>query len=152
MLSRPRWGTSNGAPLRDQSGSRRFVCISLPNRPLPLDAIASIRPALWARAVERYRARVEWFSPPDEAAAISERNADYQEIDPWADEVAEFLERRKLSAPVQTAELLEHLGVQTDRRTPSMATRLRQLVEANGWEQRRPRINGRKVQGFFPLP
>jgi hypothetical protein len=31
------WGTANGPPLRDLSGSTRFVCIKLPDQMLPLD-------------------------------------------------------------------------------------------------------------------
>lgn len=146
------WGTSNGAPLRDLSGSRRFVCIALPHRPLPLEAVANLRPALWARALERYRAGVQWFSPPEEAAAITERNADHQQIDPWAEELAKFVERRQASAPIKATELLTFLEVPKERQTPAIATRLRQVMEAIGWEHRRPQINGQRVQGFYPLP
>lgn len=146
------WGTSNGAPLRDLSGSRRFVCIPLPAAPLPLDAIAAMRPPLWARAVEQYRAGVPWFSPPEEAAAITQRNADHQQVDPWAEELAEYLERKKAAAPIKTGELLTFLEVPKDRRTPVTATRLRQVMEALGWEQRRPQVNGRRVLGFYPKP
>ena len=146
------WGTSNGAPLRDLTGSRRFVCIPVPKRPLPLEAIASIRPALWARAVERYREGVQWFSPPDEAAAIQERNAEHQETDPWVEDLAPFLEQRKATAPLQTSELLKFLEVSGDRRTPALGTRLRQVMEASGWERRRPQINGRRVEGYYPRP
>ncbi len=145
------WGTSNGAPLRDLSGSRRFVCIPLPNRPLPVEAVASVRDALWSRAIERYQSGEMWYSSTEEAAEITDRNADHQQVDPWAEEVADFLERRKLTAPVKIGELMDLMEVARSQRTPTTAIRLRQLVEANGWEQRRPRINGRKVQGFFPV-
>jgi predicted P-loop ATPase len=146
------WGTSNGAPLRDLSGSRRFVCIALPNRPLPLEAIASLRPAIWARALEQYRAGMPWHSTREEAGAIREQNADHQQLDPWAELLVEFLESRKAAAPFKAADLLTFLEVPKERQTPAIATRLRQVMEAIGWEQRRPQINGRRVQGFYPRP
>ncbi|WP_259701377.1 virulence-associated E family protein [Synechococcus sp. CS-1324] len=144
------WGTSNGAPLRDLSGSRRFVCIALPKRPLPLEAVASLRPAIWARALERYHSGVPWHSSREEEEAISVRNADHQQLDPWAEELADYLSTKKAMAPFKAADLLGFLEVPKDRQTPAIATRLRQVMEAIGWEQRRPQIGGRRVQGFYP--
>lgn len=146
------WGTSNGAPLRDLSGSRRFVCIPLPNQPLPLEAVAALRPAIWARALERYRSGAPWHSTREEAAAITERNADHQQLDPWAEQLADYLETKRAAAPFKAPDLLAFLGVPTDRQTPAIANRLRQVMQAIDWEQRRPQVNGRRVQGFYPRP
>ena len=146
------WGTSNGAPLRDLSGSRRFVCIALPHAPLPLDWITSNRAAIWARALMEYRNGSAWFSDRDEAAEIAERNLDHQQLDPWAERVGAFLESRKLAGVVKTGEVLEHLGVETAKQSNVIAGRVRQLVEAYGWTQRRgsPSPGMAKVQGFWP--
>jgi hypothetical protein len=74
------WGSSNGAPLRDTTGSTRFVCIPIPDRLLPLDWARQNRSAIWSRAVEQYRAGIDWMHTDEPMrAAIAERNSNYQE-------------------------------------------------------------------------
>jgi hypothetical protein len=62
------------------------------------------------------------------------------------------LESRKLAGVVKTGEVLEHLGVETAKQSNVIAGRVRQLVEAYGWTQRRgsPAPGMAKVQGFWP--
>lgn len=150
------WGTANAAPLRDLSGSTRFVCIPIPDRMLPLDWAIANRDALWARALEQYRAGVQWDrSTEDERQLIAERNANHQEIDPWADRVAAFLSERQHSGnlPVRLPEVLDRLAVPAERQTNALATRVRTLAEAMGWTWARrwiSRKEGIKRQGLWP--
>lgn len=150
------WGTSNGPPLRDLSGSTRFVCIPIPDRMLPLDWAIANRDALWARAVEQYRAGVPWDrTTEEERAAVAERNLDHQEIDPWADRVAAFLDERRRSGelPVRLPEVLDRLEVPTERQTNAMASRARGLAEAMGWTWERRWVNkkeGIRRRGMWP--
>jgi len=150
------WGTANAAPLRDLSGSTRFVCIPIPDRMLPLDWAIANRDSLWARALEQHRAGVQWDrSTEDERAAVAERNANHQEIDPWADRVAEFLDDRRRSGdlPVRLPEVLDRLAVPAERQTNALATRVRSLAEAMGWTWARrwiSRKEGIKRQGLWP--
>lgn len=150
------WATSNGPPLRDATGSTRFVVIALPDRMLPLDWVVEHRDAIWARAVEQYRAGVEWDRCSEqERQDIAERNEDFREIDPWADRVAAFLQTRKNDLPVTVPELLSHLEVPTERQSNAMAQRARAIAAAIGWEQGRRSIKGidgktRKLKGLWP--
>lgn len=148
------WGSSNGAPLRDLTGNTRYVCIKIPDRMLPLEWAAANRDALWAKAVEQYRAGEQWRDCSEaERRAIAERNADHREIDPWADDVAACLERRQKAQdlPVTVTDLLENQKVTRDRQTNQLAARVRGIAEALGWELRQRRDHQKKQRrGLWP--
>ena len=146
------WGTANAAPLRDATGSTRFVCIPIPDRMLPLDWATEHRDQLWARAVEQYRAGVEWDRESEDIRRqVAERNANHQEIDPWADEIAQIL-REATARPVSLPYVLDRLDIPKSLRNNAMAARVRQLAEACGWvmERRRPAGGGEKKKGLWP--
>jgi len=150
------WGTANGPPLRDLSGSTRFVCIKLPDQMLPLDWARENRAAIWSRAVAIYRQvpadQEPWdHSTEEERKAIEERNANHQETDPWAEEVAQHL-RAATERPVSVAYLLDRMDIPKGQRNNAMAARVRQLAEAVGWvmERRRPIGSDEKKQGLWP--
>ena len=150
------WGTANGPPLRDLSGSTRFVCIKLPDQMLPLDWARENRAAIWSRAVALYRQipadQEPWdHSTEEERKAIEERNANHQETDPWAEEVAQHL-REATERPVSVAYVLDRMDIPKGQRNNAMAARVRQLAEAVGWvmERRRPIGGSEKKQGLWP--
>jgi hypothetical protein len=153
------WGTSNGPPLRDLSGSTRFVCIPLPDRMLPLDWATQNRAALWSRAVEQFR-QIEQDQEPwdraseEERAAVEERNSNHQELDPWAEAVMEALAHhsKTMSLPVSMAAIFERMNLEVAHQSPAHATRVRAIAEALGWElaRRRPSPGAEKRQGFWP--
>ena len=151
------WGSANGPPLRDLSGSSRFVCIKLPDRMLPLEWAVEHRDAIWSRAVAIYRQvpldQEPWDrSTEEERKAIEDRNANHQETDPWADEVAQIL-RTATDRPVGIAYVLDRMEIPKGQRNNAMAARVRQLAEAIGWVMDRRRINddGDRKQGFWPV-
>ena len=150
------WGTANGPPLRDLSGSTRFVCIQLPDRMLPLDWAIQHRDAIWARAVALFReipaGEESWdYATDEERLAIQERNANHQEVDPWADEVAKIL-RSVTFRPVSIAYVLEGMSVPISQRNNAMAARVRQLAEGVGWvmDRRRQPGTNERARGLWP--
>ena len=147
------WGSSNGAPLRDTTGSTRFVCIPIPDRLLPLDWARQNRSALWSRAVEQYRAGIDWMHTDEPVrAAIAERNSNFQEIDPWADDVAAYLEKqqRKGELPVKVPQLLSELQLPKDRQNAAASKRLTGIAEQLGWTHGRKVVNSKKLTGLWP--
>ena len=147
------WGTSNAAPLRDTTGSTRFVSIPIPNRMLPLEWAEQNRDALWARAVEQYKSGVQWdLCSEDERELIAARNEDFTEHDPWFEVVRSHLERKRITKalPVQIPELLEAVGVPTERQGNREAKRVRQIAEGLGWVWARKRIDGAQIKGLWP--
>lgn len=148
------WGTANRPPLRDSTGSTRFVCIGLPDRMLPLQWAIDHRDALWARAVQQYQAGVPWCRTDEtERAAVEERNAAYvAELDPWGERIPEYLKRQKDlgDLPVTVSKVLDHLEVDRAHQTPAAARRVRQIAEAEGWTHARRLHHGSQRQGFWP--
>ena len=148
------WGTSNGAPLRDTTGSTRFVCIPLPDQDLPLDWAKAHRDQLWARALEQYRAGVEWDRQNDESRRLTaERNANHQEIDPWADTVLAALNDHasREGTPVPLTTVFDRLAIPVERRSPRESGRIRAIAESAGWQLARKRVGeGKKASGFWP--
>ena len=146
------WGTANAPPLRDLSGSTRFVCIPVPDRMLPLAWVEASRDAIWSRAVQQYRAGVPWDHATEaERQAIADRNSDHQEMDPWAPVIQTLLKNRAMAGTVTMAEALTALEIPMERRPPSVASRVRALIEAEGWQYGRRRTDGGDpVRAFWP--
>ena len=147
------WGTSNAAPLRDTTGSTRFVTIPIPDRMLPLEWAEQNRDAIWARAVEQYRSGVQWDRcEQDERDLIAARNEDFTELDPWTEPIRLHLNRRKAEGmvPAQVPDILAAIGVPTERQSAREAKRVRQIAEALGWSYGRKRINNERMQGLWP--
>lgn len=147
------WASSNSPPLRDSTGSTRFVTIPIPDRMLPLDWAEQNRDAIWARAVEQYRAGVEWDKcEQDERDLIAARNEDFTEVDPWTEQIRLHLNRRKAEGmvPAQIPDILEAIGVSTERQGNRESKRVRQIAEALGWTYGRKRINNERMQGLWP--
>lgn len=148
------WGTANSAPLRDSTGATRFCCIHLPDRMLPLDWAIANRDALWARAVEQYRAGKEWDRESEsERQAMAERNEEFRQIDPWADAIEGFL-RFSPDPFVFLNDIFERLEVPMERRNSAATVRVRQIAEGIGWMHGRRRINGSSpIRAFWkPAP
>jgi hypothetical protein len=154
------WGTSNSSPLRDPSGARRFVCIPLAKQPLPVAQVEVHRAAIWAKAVEQYHAGMSWWSTPEEAAQIEERNGDHQQVDPWVAEVEEIVAREKnrYAAIKQPATKLHvtnevihtHLEIPKSQLNNHIHKRIRQIMEGMGWHWRRVIVEGKEVRCWLP--
>jgi hypothetical protein len=148
------WGTSNRPPLRDSTGSTRFVCIPIPDRPLPLEWAREYRDALWAMALHQYRSGVTWLrTSEEERRAVEERNSAFTEMDPWGDLVGQFLRRAQLEGalPVKVNEVLKHLEVPTEKQNTAATKRVREIAEGLGWQHGRRRFKGSDpLQGLWP--
>lgn len=148
------WGTANRPPLRDSSGSTRFVCIGIPDRPLPLEWARQHRDAIWARALEQYRSGVTWLRTSEaERLAVEARNADFAELDPWAEPVGEYLSnaiQHGWRLPVKVADVLNHLEVEKARQTNALAKRVREIAEGQGWRHARRWVGRDRPQGLWP--
>ena len=121
---------------------------------LPLDWAKANRDAIWAKAVEQYRAGEQWADcSEEERQAIAERNTNHREIDPWADEVAAYLERRQkaMDLPVTVPQVLAHLEVPQERQTNQLALRVRGMAESLQWVWDRRRVDSvTRRQGLWP--
>lgn len=145
------WGTSNHSPLRDLSGNTRFLCIGLPDQMLPLDWARTHRDALWARAVEQYRAGIDWRKVTEQQRQDRiAANLDFQQIDPWSELIGPLL-AWQTDGFITLGTIYEKLEVSPERQNSANARRIRQLVEAHGWEYGRRRRSGSNLRGFWKL-
>ena len=146
------WATSNGAPLRDPSGSTRFVVIRLPHAQLPIERVAMLRNSIWKKALECYHAGDQWYSTNQEMDAISERNSDYVQVDPWGEKISPLVERwvESGSFPIPTYAIYNHLEIPVERQNQANANRIRQVMESLGmaYAQRR-NAKGQPVRGYW---
>ena len=146
------WGTSNGAALRDVTGSSRYVCIAVDQK-LPLERVQANRDAIWRRAVLQYEAHENWNDCDQDARdAINERNDNYSEEDPWQAVVFETLERRRKmqDLPVTMNDLLNALEIPPERRSNQASSRVQRLTTALGWISDRRNFGGKRVRGWWP--
>ena len=143
------WGTSNHSPLRDLSGNSRFLCIGVPDRMLPLDWAAANRNALWARAVEQFRAGVDWrIVSEDQRQERIAANLNFQEIDPWAEVIGCYLAYNP-DGFARLTDLYEKLEVPPERQNSANARRIRQLAESFAWDYGVRRLRGSSMRGFW---
>jgi hypothetical protein len=145
------WGTSNHSPLRDLSGNSRFLCIGLPDQMLPLDWARTHRDALWARAVEQYRAGTDWRKVTEQQRQDRiAANLDFQQIDPWGEVIGPLL-AWQTDGFITLSTVYEKLEVPTERQHNASARRISQLVEAHGWKYGQRRRSGSVLRGFWKL-
>ncbi|MEB3165857.1 MAG: VapE domain-containing protein, partial [Cyanobacteriota bacterium] len=149
-------GTANGSPLRDSTGSTRFAVIATGDSPLPVAWVKEHRGAIWARALEQYRAGVSWTHTEEEQALIAERNGNHTVYDPWREVVSAFLDEQLkkqggLGLPVQMPDLYRALYLPIERQTNQTAERVGRILQGLGWEKAQRRHNGSSVRGWWPV-
>ena len=90
-------GTTNESQfLRDTTGNRRFWVVDTPNRPTRSmwdELTPETVQLVWAEAVKIYRAGEELYLPPELERAAREIQETYEEENPRAGIVADYLER-----------------------------------------------------------
>ena len=147
------WGTSNGIPLNDPTGSSRFVVIPIETE-TPHKDVALAREPLWARALLEYRNGARYWSTADEMAAILERNGDHQTVEPWYDAIRYHAENivKDSRLPVTTEGLYNAVGItEVKDRNQHNAERIRNVMKALGfYHQTQKRVGDKRLTGYWP--
>ena len=148
------WGTSNGIPLNDPTGSTRFVVIPVETE-LPWENVALAREPLLARAVQEYRNGAPSFSTADEMDAIRERNSDFQTIEPWFDVIQYHAQRvvTEERLPVTNQGLLNAIGFDGLQRVGNRDyARITNVMTALGfYHKRQKRVGDQRLTGWWPV-
>jgi len=144
------WGTSNRPPLRDLSGNSRFLCIATPDQLLPLEWATRNRDALWAKALEEYETGFDWRAvTEDERNARNVINEDYQQHDPWLDNIEALLKRHP-DGYIKFEAIYEELEVPKERRNNANAARIKDIIEIGlGWKYGVRRYSGISIRAFW---
>jgi predicted P-loop ATPase len=131
-------GTTNAeTPLRDATGGRRFWPVEVATvHPIDLDGLQRDLGMLFGEAVALYDSEVPWWLAPGEEALARVEQQSRQEVDPWRDQIRDWLEKHhKTDAPLsshtiaQDALALERLG-------PAQSHRVAACMRALGWAKR----------------
>ena len=146
------WGTSNGMPLNDPTGSTRFVVIPVESE-LPWRAVGIAREPLLARAIQEYLNGAPSFSTADEMDAIRERNSDFQTVEPWFDAIRCKAEQiiREDRLPVTTAALYRAVEItEIKDQNQHNAARISNVMTALGFYYGQHRHEGKRPRGWWP--
>ncbi len=144
------WGTANRSPLVDRTGSTRFCLIPLGEEMLPYERVRLGRDAFWARALAAYRDGFQWFSTESELDEIVSRNAGYDMPDPWEELIRDIVLRRSGAAYIELQDVYRELDIGAERWNGQNAKRITELMADLGWRKARRRIDGQRVNAFFP--
>lgn len=132
-------GTSNEAEfLNDKTGARRFWIIKCAPRDIDTAIVIEIRDQLWAEALTMYRGEEDvWLRSSEDREAQAELAAEFEEIDPWAEPLRVYVERKRL---IRIEDVLHRcfdvkIENQNMLHTKRVAAMLRQL----GWTKARLR-------------
>ncbi len=136
-------GSTNEAQfLTDPTGHRRYWCCKVGS--IDLDSIDTDRDQLWAEADTYYRGGEQWWLSPAEEALRVNAAEEHEVVDPWRETISEFLTPRL--HPVTMSEVLDHLDLDSARRTMGASRRVGAILRQLGREKARERRNGIRVK------
>lgn len=131
-------GTTNDSSyLDDPTGGRRFWPLKSPS-PDP-KGVAKVRDQLWAEAVHRYSAGDKFYLAETELqldAKKHQRRRQHEEA--WGQKIRYILGGREMNFPlhsVTVSELLEGIGIPTDRWNTNSYNRVRDYLQFIGWSE-----------------
>jgi hypothetical protein len=147
-------GTTNGTEyLSDTTGNRRYWPVRC--RAVDVAGLRRDRDQLWAEAAARYAAGEPWWLEGEEVALAEAQQADREAVDPWAAQLADWLEPQPApgvprSAPrdhFTMAEVLTgalRLGI--GEQSQAIATRVGKLLAKLGWRSKAVKEHGKVVR------
>jgi predicted P-loop ATPase len=139
--------------LNDPTGSTRFVCIPLTDKKLPFQRVANNRDSIWRRAYLEYKKGYQCYSTDQEMEEILCRNRDFEQVDPWYEELRRYVEKYDSRDFFYTEELFNAIGlVETYQINNSASVRLRNVMRQLGWEYKRRMMKGDQIRGYWRLP
>ena len=146
------FGTVNESHyLRDTTGNRRFWPVTISGGLDPDEIVANIsrdRDQLWAEA-SYYEAAGESLVLPKHLWAEAARGQrERMVIDPWEERLSEEL--HNCTGWVSSNQIYDWLGIATERRNPSVTTRISGILSAMGYDRKQRRVEGRQVWGYLP--
>ncbi len=142
------FGTTNStAYLRDMTGNRRFWPIA--TRTIDLAGLRKDRDQIWAEAAEA-ESEAEAIELPEELwPAAAEQQARRHAEDPWCDQISEWLIRKDVDRVHTRTVLNEILELDAGRTNQAFTKRLREVMEALGWDYKRGvRVDGVSGAGY----
>lgn len=135
--------TNNPRPLNDPTGSRRFICVRIPNGTLIDNELPIDYEQLYAQLVDEVeQRRLRWWFTASETEAIQEANLPYQHVYSMSEMVSVCFRHPRLGEKVepmtigQIMETMQELYPELDM-APKMKAQVGATMKRLGFEQRR---------------
>ena len=108
---------------------------------------------LWAEAVDAWRKKEKWWLPDRIEKIAAGQQEGSLERDPWFENVARFVDSRLPGEWITTADVFEHLRVETQRRDRSHEMRVGPMLRQLGCErQKRWDATAAKSRWAYRIP
>jgi predicted P-loop ATPase len=131
-------GSTNATTyLHDPTGNRRFWPVKVGT--IRLSEVGTVIDQLWAEAVEAYHAGESWWLSPKLERLAAREQQGRLELDPWHDQIADFVELRASGAEFTTAQILTDLDVPKARRERLHEMRVGNVLRELGCKRWRAR-------------
>jgi predicted P-loop ATPase len=131
-------GTTNATTyLHDPTGNRRFWPVRVGT--IRLGRVGPAVDQLWAEAVTAYRAGESWWLSGRLERLAAREQQGRVELDPWHDQIAEFVNSRSAGAAFTTAQILTDLDVPKARRERVHEMRVGNVLRELGCKRWRAR-------------
>lgn len=128
--------------LSDSTGNRRFWVIPVKKR-IDIDLLKQERDQIWASIVDLYKRGEQWWLTDLEEESAAKIADQFQSSDPWAEKVLEFVEHKDF---VTIPEIMEKLGIETNRQDKALQARVSNILKHYGFTRERKRFEGRQVK------
>ncbi len=147
------WGTSNGTPLNDPTGNRRFVAIDLKSKsksdPIPLDQIKQYRAAIWARAFHEYNQGTSYEMDADMQERVNNANNLFTIGDSWKDRLEQRLTKDYRHTCLSIDDAFTVLEIPPAQQNATSQKRIREILEGLGYQYAKVTLpNGSRVSRF----
>lgn len=135
--------TNNPRPLNDPTGSRRFICVRIPNGALIDNEKPIDYEQLYAQLVDEVeQRRLRWWFTANETEAIQKANLPYQHVYSMTEMVSVCFRLPRLGekvAPMTIAQIMETMQEQFPEldMAPRMKAQVGATMKRLGFEQRR---------------
>lgn len=120
----------NSGYLKDPTGARRFWPVMV--KGIDIQHLQADAPQIWAEAVTKYKAGVQWWMTKDQEALAVDAQADRYEDDPYAeliDECVSGFNRVRLQT------IMAFLDIPKERRNTLVSRRITSHLVMTGWRR-----------------
>ncbi|MGH1371149.1 MAG: VapE domain-containing protein [Cellvibrionaceae bacterium] len=138
--------TNQESYLKDATGNRRYwpaMCTKI-----DAEALRKDRDQLWAEAFTLYKAGAKWW-PQDEHKSLFEAQQENRfDSDVWEEIIEDWLRSHSKPVALMNELMGEALKLEPGQMRPPEQKRVGQIMSHLGWPKTRPRVNGKRENGY----
>jgi predicted P-loop ATPase len=141
--------------LVDETGNRRFWVIPTTKTiddPIDIPGLLLERDAIWAAAVQAYRAGETSFLNSAREQEVANENQDYLVTNPWQPAIEGWLARQFPGDPITTEAILtDAVAKPIERQTKHDQMQVADILKRLGYDRRRAMVTGQRQWRWFKV-